>query len=85
MPFAAIPYDPKVSALLDELQYPLAPLFAPGDKAPASDVIARIDDAWMRRDELAAHLRAVTPQTEQLAQRNFDILNEIVNDEGPIR
>jgi polysaccharide pyruvyl transferase WcaK-like protein len=83
VPFCAVPYDPKVTALLEDLRYPLPPLFTPGDKAPAKDVVARIDDAWRRRDEVIAHLASVTAQTEQLAQRNFDILDEVVMHDTP--
>jgi len=83
VPFCAVPYDPKVSALLDDLHYPLPPLFTPGDKTPVRDVVARIDDAWQRRDELTAHLAAMTAETEQLAQRNFDILDEVVTQDTP--
>jgi polysaccharide pyruvyl transferase CsaB len=81
--FTAVPYDPKVSSLLDDLRYPLPPLFTPGEKVPPKDVIARIDDAWRRRDELAAHLRSVASETAQLAQRNFDILDEVVTPDTP--
>ncbi len=79
VPFVALPYDPKVSALLEDLRYPLEPLFIPGATVPPSDEIERrIDAAWSRRDELAAHLRAVEPQIAQLAERNFDVLDELV-------
>jgi polysaccharide pyruvyl transferase WcaK-like protein len=78
IPFCAVPYDPKVSALLDDLRYPLPPLFVPGDRAPAKDVIARLDDAWQRRADVAAHLRSMAAETEQLAQRNFEVLDEVV-------
>jgi polysaccharide pyruvyl transferase WcaK-like protein len=83
VPFSAVPYDPKVTALLDDLRYPLPPLFTPGDKAPVKDVIARIDEAWQRRDELAVHLRSVAAETERLAQRNFDVLDEVVTNDTP--
>ena len=83
VPFAAIPYDPKVQGLLDDLRYPLPPLFAPGDGATMADVARRIDDAWQQRDALGAHLRGVRSETEQLALRNFDVLDEIVRRDTP--
>ena len=79
VPFLALPYDPKVTALLEDLRYPARPLFVPGEPAPPpSEIAARIDDAWSRRDALAAHLRSVRPEIERLAARNFDVLNELV-------
>jgi polysaccharide pyruvyl transferase CsaB len=79
VPFVAVPYDPKVSALLDELAYPLAPLFIPGAHVPpAAEIERRIDAAWSRREELAAHLRVVAPEVQRLAERNFDVLDELV-------
>jgi len=83
VPFSAVPYDPKVSSLLEELRYPLPPLFTPGDKTPVKDVVARIDYAWQRRDEAAAHLRSIAGEIEQLAQRNFDVLDEVVTHDTP--
>jgi polysaccharide pyruvyl transferase CsaB len=79
VPFLALPYDPKVTALLEDLRYPAGPLFVPGRPLPPPDEIAsRLDDAWSRRDELAAHLESVRPEIEQLAERNFDVLDELV-------
>lgn len=79
IPFLALPYDPKVTALLEDLRYPLPPLFVPGQPLPPPDELARrVDDAWSRRDELAAHLLGVRAQIEQLAERNFDVLNDLV-------
>jgi len=81
VPFTALPYDPKVSALCEELSYPLEPLFVPGVKPPPdAEIVARIDAAWDRRAELAAHLRAIAADTERLALRNFDVLDELVNE-----
>ena len=80
VPFTALPYDPKVTALLDDLRYPLPPLFVPGTRGLSPvDVFARLDDAWARRGEAAAHLRAVVPEIERLAERNFEILDEVVD------
>jgi polysaccharide pyruvyl transferase CsaB len=78
VPFTAVPYDPKVTSLLDDLHYPLAPLFVPGSKTTPADVVTRIDEAWTRRPELAAHLATVAAETTALAQRNFDVLNDVV-------
>ena len=83
VPFAAIPYDPKVSSLLADLAYPLPPLFVPGEKIGVNALVRRVDDAWLQRNELAAHLRAVMPETQQRAERNFDVLDELVVRDTP--
>ena len=80
VPFLALPYDPKVTALLEDLRYPAGPLFVPGRPLPPGDEIARrLDDAWARRTELAAHLASVRTEIERLAERNFDVLDELVS------
>ncbi|HEX8806022.1 MAG TPA: polysaccharide pyruvyl transferase CsaB, partial [Candidatus Aquilonibacter sp.] len=38
VPFLAIPYDPKVAALCDDLAYPLDPLWTPGKPVPSGPV-----------------------------------------------
>ncbi len=86
VPFTAVPYDPKVNGLLDELCYPLEPLFVPGERVPPSaEVEQRIDAAWSRRDELAAHLRSIAPEIERLAERNFDVLDELITNDAKNR
>jgi polysaccharide pyruvyl transferase WcaK-like protein len=80
VPFTALPYDPKVTALLEDLRYPLPPLFVPGTRGTSLvEVFARLDDAWARRDEAAAHLRAIVPEIERLAERNFDVLDDTLS------
>jgi polysaccharide pyruvyl transferase WcaK-like protein len=79
VPFLALPYDPKVVALCEDLRYPIGPLFVPGQPMPGGAEIARrVDDAWSRRAELAAHVQSVRPEIERLAERNFDVLHELV-------
>jgi polysaccharide pyruvyl transferase CsaB len=79
VPFLALPYDPKVVALCEDLRYPIGPLFVPGQPLPGGAEIARrVDDAWSRRAELAAHVQSVRPEIERLAERNFDVLHELV-------
>lgn len=80
--FTALPYDPKVTGLLEDLRYPLPALFVPGARNVAPpEVLQRVDDAWQRRHELSAHLRSVMPDIERLAERNFDVLDDVVT--GP--
>ena len=54
VPFLAIPYDPKVAGLTEDLHYPLPPLWTPGERSAAGRIEAAVDTAWERRDELAA-------------------------------
>ncbi|MBC5810612.1 MAG: polysaccharide pyruvyl transferase CsaB [Candidatus Eremiobacteraeota bacterium] len=77
-PFLAVSYDPKVSALSADADYPLAPLWSVEGRAPERDVEARVDEAWARREELAAHLRAVYPRFRAAADANFAALARIV-------
>jgi polysaccharide pyruvyl transferase CsaB len=77
--FTALPYDPKVSSLLEDLRYPLPALFVPGARGIAPpEVLQRIDEAWERREALSAHLRAIKPEIDRLAERNFDVLEDVI-------
>ena len=79
VPFVALPYDPKVASLCEDLDYPIGPLFVPGRPMPPADELdRRLDDAWARRGELAVHLQSVRPQIARLAERNFDVVDELV-------
>jgi polysaccharide pyruvyl transferase CsaB len=79
VPFLAIAYDPKVAALCEELRYPLEPLWTPGGRPPSDDAI---DDAVDRlvgeRDALATHLLDRRDAVRASAERNFDVLGELL-------
>ncbi|HLX26537.1 MAG TPA: polysaccharide pyruvyl transferase CsaB [Candidatus Cybelea sp.] len=78
VPFMAIAYDPKVSALCEDLAYPLAPLYGDG-KRPADGAVDDLADRLVRdRDPLAAHLARRRSALETAAERNFDVLGELL-------
>jgi polysaccharide pyruvyl transferase WcaK-like protein len=80
VPFLAIPYDPKVRALCEDLAYPLPPLVDPAAGAPERPAIeAAIDRLWSSRDELAVRLRAAAEQQRAAAERNFAVLDELLS------
>lgn len=81
VPFLAIPYDPKVAALCDDLGYPLDPLWIPGKPAPSDPVVdALVDRLMSQRDVLAADLRERVEPIRAAAARNFDVLGELLRD-----
>lgn len=81
VPFLAIPYDPKVSSLCDDLAYPLPPLWTPGKPAPSNaEVDAAIDRLMSQRAQLSAALSAQMRSVRESAARNFDALSEIVGE-----
>jgi polysaccharide pyruvyl transferase CsaB len=79
VPFLALAYDPKVQALCDDLAYPLAPLWTPGQRAvdPAAVALAATT-AWERRAELAAHLNERLPAVRVAAAANFTALERML-------
>jgi polysaccharide pyruvyl transferase CsaB len=81
VPFAAIPYDPKVQSLCDDLTYPLDPLWIPGKGAPAAaSVDALVDRLMSQREALSAHLRERGEAVRAAAARNFEILGELIRE-----
>ncbi|GAC1299943.1 MAG: polysaccharide pyruvyl transferase CsaB [Vulcanimicrobiaceae bacterium] len=78
VPFLAVPYDPKVTGLMDDIRYPLEPFWIPGQRLPAAELARTVDEAWARRDELAAHLRVAATEQRARAARNFEILDTLV-------
>ncbi len=81
VPFLAIPYDPKVAALLADLAYPLSPLWVPGKGAPDTATADGLVDRLMsQRDQLSALLGAKAADVRASAARNFDVLDELMRE-----
>ena len=81
VPFLAIPYDPKVAALCDDLAYPLDPLWVPGRPRlaePSADAL--VDRLVVERDDLATHLAERIEDVRAAAARNFDVLGELLGE-----
>jgi polysaccharide pyruvyl transferase WcaK-like protein len=72
VPFLAIPFDPKIGALAEDLAYPM-PLLDRDADAPAV-----FDSLWHRRDELREHLRRAVQPLVARASLAFDWLQELV-------
>ncbi len=81
VPFLAIPYDPKVSSLCNDLAYPLEPLWTPGQGAPAAaQVDALVGRLVEERAELSTFLAAAIEPVRASAARNFEVLGELLNE-----
>jgi polysaccharide pyruvyl transferase CsaB len=81
VPFLAIPYDPKVAALCEDLAYPLPPLFSlnpPGEKPEPQATDALVNRLWTERERLSAHLAGASGRLQELAMRNFEVLDEVI-------
>jgi polysaccharide pyruvyl transferase CsaB len=70
VPLLAIPYDPKVSSLLEELTYPLPPF----DRSSSGTSL--FDRLWDERASLAAALAGATQPLARRASYAFDRLAE---------
>ncbi len=79
VPFLAVPYDPKVTGLCEDLAYPLPPLWRPTDRdASPEDLAALVDGAWTGREALRALLGPAAERMAALARRNFTVLEALV-------
>jgi polysaccharide pyruvyl transferase CsaB len=74
IPFLAVPYDPKVRGLYEDIDYPLAPLWTPGTRSTPQQAAELAGEAWARRDELGALLRNASRAMRTRAERNFEVL-----------
>jgi polysaccharide pyruvyl transferase CsaB len=82
VPFLAIPYDPKVTALCEDLQYPLPPLWVPGTRRPPDAQIDELVDRLVaQRAPLSEQLKERAQVIRTGAERNFDVLAELLSGE----
>ncbi len=78
VPFLAVPYDPKVDALLEDLAYPLAPLRVMQASVPEQSRNQLVDEAVAGEARLRSHLLDRIAGVKRLAERNFDVLAELL-------
>jgi polysaccharide pyruvyl transferase CsaB len=81
VPFLAISYDPKISALCGDLAYPLQALWEPGVPPPEEAATnALVDRLVTEREALSAQLTGRLATVRMLAERNFDVLDELLQE-----
>jgi polysaccharide pyruvyl transferase WcaK-like protein len=79
VPFLAMAYDPKITGLCEDLEYPLEPLWRPGEPRLADTVVdALVDRLMSQRDAISAQLLAGSELVRAAAARNFDVLGELL-------
>jgi polysaccharide pyruvyl transferase CsaB len=80
VPFLAMPYDPKVNALCEDLAYPLGPLQLGNAQTSAAEADALVDRLVNERDAIASALRERAPFLRAAAERNFGALGELLGE-----
>jgi polysaccharide pyruvyl transferase WcaK-like protein len=78
VPFLYVPYDPKITGLVDDVRYALPPLWAPGTRVNVERIDALVDDAWGRHALLASHLTHASAAQRELASENFTALARLL-------
>ncbi len=74
IPFVPLPYSGKVMGLLDELQLDAPPL----ENITPGRLIAYIDRAWDKRQEILEKVRGLLPGLKQRSEQNTTLLIELL-------
>jgi polysaccharide pyruvyl transferase CsaB len=80
IPFLALAYDPKVTALCDDLHYPLEPLWEPGRRSAEASADELVDRLIAERESIAQHLADDVAAIRASAERNFDVLDDLLGE-----
>lgn len=75
IPFVALPYSPKVTGFLDDMQIEMPPL----NLVNVGRLTAYIDKAWDQKKELQKQIRTMLPIIQKRATENNSILVELLN------
>jgi polysaccharide pyruvyl transferase WcaK-like protein len=75
IPFVALPYSPKVAGFLEDLQIEMPPI----NLVNEGRLMAYIDRSWDQRKLLQEKTRQVVPQLKKRAQKNNELLVELLN------
>jgi len=79
VPFLALSYDPKVSALVTDLEYPLPLLWsAEPSTLPLPAVPELVDRLCGEHEALSAGLRVAAERMRSAAERNFELLEGLL-------
>ena len=83
VPFLAVSYDPKVTSLCEDIAYPLPALWtSPNQRSKASaprPAEALVDQLWEQRALLRTRLQAAGMEMRALAERNFDVVESLID------
>lgn len=75
IPFMGLPYATKISGFLEELR-----LEVPGlENISAGQLIARIDRAWSRREELRDRIDSALQEIKSRARRNNEVVMQLLS------